>query len=557
LALTGTETLAFHSYYVLPGGAWFSIELWSVLANAKVKDIFPGGSGMLPVLETEIGWPAGHPATIAVGASTDRDFRADYSQYGDSTNGGKLDFVAPAGMGWNQVTTLDTTGIGGNSIGDITATFDGTSAACPVAAGIGALVLSVNPELTAAEARSLMQQTCDRIGGVTYDANGRHPEYGYGRVNASNAVRRAMVNLAVSQTAQGPISLGNPFSYFITVTNRGPSREGAVVLSNQLPANVTFNSATFSQGSYTQEPNNLLVFSLGSLSAGTNATVQVNVTPNAAGTLVNRAGASGKAMDQNLVDNSSTITNTVAAFTNSVLVYDNTQTYLGFPHFTSNEVGDEIVLAPGSQRTAVSFSFSYVASASLIPAPQKTAVVRLYMNDGSVAFGLGRPDTLLFESQPIPLAAGSNLVELNVTNPVALPGRLTWTIKFSGLATNESAGLLAFSPPAVGSNFAHFWQKIAGVWDPYVYSDGTPADFAAVLRAIPTTPPVLSGLVASNQMFQLFLAGDPGLRTTILASTNLREWSVLTVITNPAAPPHLVQLPLADAPARFFRATTP
>jgi hypothetical protein len=58
-------------------------------------------------------------------------------------------------------------------------------------------------------------------------------------------------------------------------------------------------------------------------------------------------------------------------------------------------------------------------------------------------------------------------------------------------------------------------------------------------------------------MFQLFLAGDPGLRTTILASTNLREWSVLTVITNPAAPPHLVQLPLADAPARFFRATTP
>jgi hypothetical protein len=36
-----------------------------------------------------------------------------------------------------------------------------------------------------------MRRTCDRVGGVTYDANGRHDRYGFGRVNAARAVTAA------------------------------------------------------------------------------------------------------------------------------------------------------------------------------------------------------------------------------------------------------------------------------------------------------------------------------------------------------------------------------
>ena len=53
--------------------------------------------------------------------------------------------------------------------------FGGTSAATPLAAGIAALMLSVNPTLTEAEIRNIMHDTCEKIGGVTYIA-GTHPD---------------------------------------------------------------------------------------------------------------------------------------------------------------------------------------------------------------------------------------------------------------------------------------------------------------------------------------------------------------------------------------------
>jgi hypothetical protein len=38
-------------------------------------------------------------------------------------------------------------------------------------------MLSVNPTLTENEIRTILRNTCDKIGGVTY-VNGTHPEYG-------------------------------------------------------------------------------------------------------------------------------------------------------------------------------------------------------------------------------------------------------------------------------------------------------------------------------------------------------------------------------------------
>ena len=36
-----------------------------------------------------------------------------------------------------------------------------------------------------------MRESADKIGGVTYDADGHHDDYGYGRVNAAAAVQAA------------------------------------------------------------------------------------------------------------------------------------------------------------------------------------------------------------------------------------------------------------------------------------------------------------------------------------------------------------------------------
>lgn len=66
--------------------------------------------------------------------------------------------------------------------------FGGTSHSCPVVAGVAALVMSVNPNLTALNVCQILKNTADKIGGYTYDVNGRCDQTGYGRVNAKNAV---------------------------------------------------------------------------------------------------------------------------------------------------------------------------------------------------------------------------------------------------------------------------------------------------------------------------------------------------------------------------------
>jgi hypothetical protein len=55
-----------------------------------------------------------------------------------------------------------------------------------LAAGVAALVKSMDPSLTPAQIRAILQQTAEDIGGVGYD-----PLFNFGLVNATAAVRTA------------------------------------------------------------------------------------------------------------------------------------------------------------------------------------------------------------------------------------------------------------------------------------------------------------------------------------------------------------------------------
>jgi subtilisin family serine protease len=68
--------------------------------------------------------------------------------------------------------------------------FGGTSAAAPLAAGVGVLVLSVSPAFSRQELKSLLEATADKIDGG-FDADGHSHELGFGRVNAGQAVAEA------------------------------------------------------------------------------------------------------------------------------------------------------------------------------------------------------------------------------------------------------------------------------------------------------------------------------------------------------------------------------
>jgi subtilisin family serine protease len=160
-----------------------------------------GGRGTLVFCAAgnEDGAPVGHPArdanAIAVGASTDRGEVAAYSNVGK-----QIAFVAPSDGGVRAIYTTDVSyprrgfnpgdAAAGGRDGLHTNEFGGTSSSTPLAAGIAALVLSVDPTLRASEARAVLEETCDKIGSG-YDANGHSPALGHGRLNAGRAVAAA------------------------------------------------------------------------------------------------------------------------------------------------------------------------------------------------------------------------------------------------------------------------------------------------------------------------------------------------------------------------------
>jgi MYXO-CTERM domain-containing protein len=130
---------------------------------------------------------AAHPDVIAVGASTDGGVRPGYSEICP-----ELDISAPSNGGSAGLTTTRTGG-------GYTSGFGGTSAASPLAAGVGALVLSLLPDLTAAQLQSLLEQTAQRIdeGGGEWDQGGHSIHYGWGRVDAAAALQSELAFLTV------------------------------------------------------------------------------------------------------------------------------------------------------------------------------------------------------------------------------------------------------------------------------------------------------------------------------------------------------------------------
>jgi subtilisin-like proprotein convertase family protein len=154
--------------------------------------------------------------------------KAAYSNWGDNISVCAPSNNAPPGM-WFQETgfvytqpaivsslfglgilTADQLGAAGYDAGNFTNNFGGTSSATPIVAGVAALVLSANPDLTAQQVKQILQDTADKIvdnspdpqlniDGGTYDSNGHSQWFGYGKVNAAKAVRLAKQMGVVAQ----------------------------------------------------------------------------------------------------------------------------------------------------------------------------------------------------------------------------------------------------------------------------------------------------------------------------------------------------------------------
>ena len=148
--------------------------------NHNVTVICASGNGGVP----SVRFPARYSSVIAVGATTSTDQRWIYSCYGAN-----LDLVAP-----------------GDSI--YHATFDdfisnsGTSLAAPQVSAVAALMLSVNPNLTPDEIRTILHITAYKIPLYSFDFNsyGWCEWVGYGLLDAYAAVDMAQYYISGNDT---------------------------------------------------------------------------------------------------------------------------------------------------------------------------------------------------------------------------------------------------------------------------------------------------------------------------------------------------------------------
>lgn len=145
---------------------------------------------------------ASYSKVTAVAACNDTGKRSAYSDFG-----GAVWCAFPSNHGNPSLTpgiwTTDRTGslgynagnpLQGDAAGNYTNDFGGTSSACPGVAGVAALIIARNPSLRWDQVRDIIKQSCDKIdtAGGNYDASGRSPFYGFGRVNAKRAVELAL-----------------------------------------------------------------------------------------------------------------------------------------------------------------------------------------------------------------------------------------------------------------------------------------------------------------------------------------------------------------------------
>jgi len=117
---------------------------------------------------------------------------------------------------------------------------------------------------------------------------------------------RAAADLSVAKSdSPDPVSKGAQLTYSIVVTNHGPGSAAGVQLTDTLPANVQFASATSTVGSCAQT-GSTVACNLGDLNNGTSVTVTIIVTPKRTGIITNTVQVSSGSPDPNPANNTDT-----------------------------------------------------------------------------------------------------------------------------------------------------------------------------------------------------------------------------------------------------------
>jgi uncharacterized repeat protein (TIGR01451 family) len=221
------------------------------------------------------------------------------------------------------------------------------------------------------------------------------------------------IDLSVTKVASlsQPV-LGSDFAYILTVTNNSSVNATSVVLTDTLPAGVTFVSATTTQGTVT-ESGGVVTANLGTLPPtsvsnplGSSAQVMIVVRPTALGGITNTATATADQLQNVAGDNVATLTSTVIAA----------------PPPPSSQAATVIRVArTGVHNQSTRFRVSYSEAMDVASAQRRANyVITTAGADGQ----LGTRDDRRIRLRSIRYDRGTNTAILAAVHPVSLHARL-------------------------------------------------------------------------------------------------------------------------------------
>jgi uncharacterized repeat protein (TIGR01451 family) len=300
-----------------------------------------------------------------------------------------------------------------------------------------------------------------------------------------NLVTAALVpsaaDLAIGLTSSAATVIDNSnVSYSVSVTNFGPSASAAIVISDPIPAGMTFVSSSPAQGAPT---NGVLTLSISGLAKDASTNVTIVLQPNVLGSLTNTVSVSAATTDPNPDDNTAS-----AVINSAVPSADLSLSLAGSP---------SPVLLGGTLTYSITVANSGPASAPAltISDPLPSGLRFLY---GSPTNSYTYSGGVVIFTNLGTLNSGAQTSVSIVVQPVAVATLLDTATTSSGILdpfkANNSASVKTVVLP-VQVAFAHSGPNIVISWDANAASfvlESTPSLHPATWTAVTNPPPTTS-----------------------------------------------------------------
>ncbi len=355
-------------------------------------------------------------------------------------------------------------------------------------------------------------------------------------------------DLAVAEWApESFVGLGSNVTFMITVTNGGPGVAGGIVVTDALPAALTFVSATTSQGSWTNE-NGLTVCSLGLLNSGGVASCSITATATALGAFKNTVTVGSATIDPVSANNQAVAVVTVADYPTISFIPDQS-TPEGTPigpiafgigsaqtptdGFTVSAVSSDTSLVPNQNILLGGGGSSRTVTLSPVPNRSGQTTITLIVFNGPAV----TTDSFVLAVTPIPpglaaipdatIHAGTPLVFTNgVTDPNVPPAVLTFSLDPGypqGATVTPTTGVFTWTPTDSEANTTN-------VITVRVTDDGSPQLSDTQSFAVTVVPRMnLISITHSNGTVTITWSAIPNdtYRVQYKNSLNQMDWSNL------------------------------